>query len=838
MTSAVQPCTRCARANPADGSYCYACGVALANPGRLAVAVGSRPFNSPFVFPSGRSCRSFDELALACQGDWPTACGLLKDGYLESFLGGLGRIDLALAAKEASRYPDPDRGLDQFLTALPTTVLAEPRLRVDPTDVSLGQLDADRPRSFTLELDNQGKRLLYGKVTSAAVWLTLGDAEVSEKAFHFTDEDRVVVNVRADRVRAGGRAVEGKLVVSSNAGVVTVTVRAERPVKAFSGGSLTGAKSPRQIAEKAMAGAKEVAPFFESGEVERWYQANGWVYPVKVPAASGLAAIQQFFEALGLTKPPAVEIDRERIDVTAAPGESVELSVTVSTPEKRPVFAHATSNVPWLEVSRAKLSGKVATVPMTVARVPDRPGEVLRAELTVVSNGNARWVVPVTVEVVEPAFGYAPAPVPEPVPTVVDDPPPRPRRGDPVDAVALAVHALPAVLLALALAALVLCDRIDTDAAAGTGPAAGILGPRYDPAGLADRRPRLGVRYTPEGKFGVVRLDESAPANRAAWKRLTFAEDGATNSTMVKINGREYRFGEVNPDREWAAGAKAIDLKAPYHGRQSVFRFRGDEVDVTQYVQLVPGPTNALDTLLVYYRVRNAGTAPRKVELRLLLDTFIGGNDGVPFLVPGKSEPVRSAELSGRDVPEYLEAIENPQDPKNPGTVVRLGLRNIRWADVDPVEPAEVVIGQMSNNRAWRALGKDITDDSSVAVYWPEKDVRPKEVVGYAITYGVGSLEVSNDLGLTAPGSVMPNREFTVTGYVYRAKAGQAVTLDVPAGLEVVGGAEKEVAADGQARVFWTVRAKREGSYEFSASSRGTRSKPVRVMVRASSIFG
>src|SRR5688572_5939163 len=119
-----QRCKQCSRANPPEAVYCHHDGFVLGGPGRAGgpVAVGAQPFVSPFVFPTGRSCRSFDELAIACQEEWGTACGLLKDGYLESFLGGLGRIDLAMAAKEASRFPDPSRGLDQLLAALPAGV--------------------------------------------------------------------------------------------------------------------------------------------------------------------------------------------------------------------------------------------------------------------------------------------------------------------------------------------------------------------------------------------------------------------------------------------------------------------------------------------------------------------------------------------------------------------------------------------------------------------------------------------------------------------------------------------------------------------------------------------
>src|SRR5689334_24361724 len=117
----VQTCSKCSRANPGDAIYCYFDGFVLAGHGQRGgpVAVGTQTFANPFVMPSGRQCRSFNELALACQEEWPAACDMLKEGYLESFLSGLGRVDLALAAREAARFPDCDRALDQLLAKLP-----------------------------------------------------------------------------------------------------------------------------------------------------------------------------------------------------------------------------------------------------------------------------------------------------------------------------------------------------------------------------------------------------------------------------------------------------------------------------------------------------------------------------------------------------------------------------------------------------------------------------------------------------------------------------------------------------------------------------------------------
>src|SRR5262249_56436075 len=109
------------RANPSEARYCSHDGSRL--PGTTgdvpadgrAIDVGGRPFTSPFILPSGQSCRNFNELAVACHEDAAGALHLLRKGYLESFLGAQGRTDLAVAARAAARAADRERGLDEFL---------------------------------------------------------------------------------------------------------------------------------------------------------------------------------------------------------------------------------------------------------------------------------------------------------------------------------------------------------------------------------------------------------------------------------------------------------------------------------------------------------------------------------------------------------------------------------------------------------------------------------------------------------------------------------------------------------------------------------------------------
>ncbi len=188
----------------------------------------------------------------------------MKQGYLGSFFGGVGRVDLAMAAAEAARFPDLDRALDQLLAKLPTQALQHPRLQAEPSAINLGQIKINENRSSELHLTNLGMRILYGTVTSDCKWLTLGDgAGHAEKMFQFGAEAIIPVQVRGQHLRAGSKPLEGKLVIDSNGGTTTVIFKADVPITPFPGGMFSGAVTPRQIAEKAKAAAKLAAPSFE-----------------------------------------------------------------------------------------------------------------------------------------------------------------------------------------------------------------------------------------------------------------------------------------------------------------------------------------------------------------------------------------------------------------------------------------------------------------------------------------------------------------------------------------------------------------------------------------------
>jgi hypothetical protein len=946
-------CRTCRRVNPSDAAYCYFDGVPLeGHAQQKAAPPGSEPFPMPFTFASGRVCRNFNELALACHTERKATLAMLRDGHLEHFLGSVGRLDLVRAAEEAVRFPDPERGLDQLLGRFPGDALSAAQLVVKTPGLNLGTLTPGNDRRFVLTLQNGGMRLLYGSVTiEEAPWLAFADsATPSEKLFQFDGRIDVPINVIGKNLHAGKRPLEGRLIVASNAGNATVQIRAEVPVKPFPDGVLKGATTPRQIAEKARALPKEAAVFFENGAVPQWYKDNGWVYPVQGPSASGLGAVQQFFEALGLTRPPKVTLNMPSLQMHGRPGDPVTQILRVQTEENRPVFAHAVSDRSWLTVGRIELKGRTAVIPLSVRAIPDAPGQTLSAKVTVQANGNQRFVVPVTLTVsgaksgsrsragaeefvpvvvpadeeiaatarpaveefkpvIIPEAGAAPVDVlpladetepPEIEPprrrtkTRPEPPPLPPRPAARGGSGSRWLHLAPLGVFAVIFLGLFVRDLFvpAEDDLAGEEPPAEVA---IDPAplirvnyhdGNKDFNDAIGnlLGREPTMRFGVEMLAEKEEGDP---KKLTFDLWGRTNNTCLKVDGREMLFGD-NRSGRW--GDRVVtrwkDAAGQEHeGMKSAWSPNRTKLIITQTVEVVPGEVTQdakgrwvryRDTCLVRYQLENPGPVVHTVGLRFLLDTFIGANDGVPFVIPG--EPGLCDTLKEfndiRSVPAYIQAQEF-DDLKNPGTVA-----HIQFKLGDPIEPPDrVTLGAWPHVdlklRNFKAAGEStmwdvpvlpisahvdearrlrlpgaglIPLDSAVTMYWSPRRLASKETREVGFAYGLGKVSTSkgsSNFVLTGDAAAVEGHEFTVQAIVTRPTAGQTLTLTLRPGLKLAEGsaATQKVPAAAGAResstVTWQVHADRAGVYrlEVKSDKDAMQTYPVRVRT-AMSPFG
>ncbi|HMC67457.1 MAG TPA: hypothetical protein VKI65_21155, partial [Gemmataceae bacterium] len=716
-------------------------------------------------------------------------------------------------------------------------------------------------RTLHLHLANQGMRLLYGSISCEDTpWLFLGDPPgVAQKLFQFGREMVIPVHVRGRKLRASVKPLESRLVIESNGGIALVIVRAEVPVKPFPEGALTGARKPRQIAEKAKAasrsraGAKEVAKLFESGAVARWYQENGWTYPVQGPVAEGPAAIQQFFDALGLSKPPHVEISERVVRLDGKVGEEVRHVLELKGEERRPIYAHAKSDQTWLEIGRPRLNGRTATIPLVVPSVPDKEGQILQARVKITANGSQRFVVPVTLSVsgsfnfaalqsappAERTDGAQAAPVLPPAPpsesAVVAR---RPRLA--IQWSRLLVHLVPAGLLLLGLAGVVIRDVFHR-------PESDNIGSMADIVDLVDHEPRIAVQFNEEKRFGVVMLREKDEANPAQYKRLTRFEDGRSNNTCVKIDRHEYLFGQAPSHGNWAKDGrhplKQVELQK---GRRwmSVFDFN-DSIRATQLVEIAPGEqTRVLDTCLVNYILENRGNVPRVVGIRVMLDTFIGSNDGVPFMIPGETKLLETKrEFGEKQLPDFIQALEH-DDPSNPGTVAMMGLK---LRGKEPIERMLICRWPGSPTRWEPTEIKPMNEpadekDSCVMLYWTYQKMEPGEKRQMGFTYGLSTVSgAGGQLGVSSHGATRPGGVFTVTAYVKNPKPGQKLRISLPDGLSL----EEKQSLDQElididkgkdAQVSWRVRASKVGTFTVEVTS-GTATEKHRVRINNRSFF-
>jgi hypothetical protein len=392
----MQRCPRCHRSNPAAAAFCHFDGAALGT----AASDGRLPFE--FVFPSGRRCRTYDELARGCQAEWDTARDLLQRGLFEQFLSNAGRLDLARAAQDAAAQPDRDLGLGSFVARLPATNLPLPRLDLDPRRLVVGPLRVGDQQQVQLRILNQGQGLLAGTlaVADGADWLrpTAGNGKCRLKTER---EQRVRLTVATAGLTP--QTYSARLTIITNGGIAEVPVRLDVTAQPFDVAPFQGAQSPRDLAQRLRDQPRAAVPLLESGAVGRWFAANGWLYPVAGPPAPGSAGLQQLLAAMGLAKAPVVQTVETAIEVACAPAEQLRQSITLRTPAKKWVYARAASDAPWLRVTTPAVSGpQKAVIELAMDSASLTAGRVHEAKVAIIANGGQKLTVPVRVEVRRP----------------------------------------------------------------------------------------------------------------------------------------------------------------------------------------------------------------------------------------------------------------------------------------------------------------------------------------------------------------------------------------------------------------------------------------------------
>ena len=329
-------CPRCQRANPADAVFCWFDGVVLR---QTAGPAGASPFlPQEFVFPSGRRCRTYDDLLAGCQAEWEDARDMLHKGDFGRYLARLGRMDLVRAAKEALAQGDPDLALQNFLSSLPASQAqgAGPRLDLSLRRLMLGAIRVGEQRQVRVTVSNRGQGVLQGKVrvSEGEEWLKIVGVD-GERELPHQDGPRSGSGPARRAARPAGRAdlqrqTDGRHQRRRGRGAGS-----PRPGGGAVRASRRSRRRPRPASWRSRcANPKPAGPLLESGDVARWFAANGWSYPVAGTPAHGVAAVQQFFECMGLSKPPPLELSQGEFRFQCEAPQTARGEVTIRTPAR------------------------------------------------------------------------------------------------------------------------------------------------------------------------------------------------------------------------------------------------------------------------------------------------------------------------------------------------------------------------------------------------------------------------------------------------------------------------------------------------------------------------
>jgi hypothetical protein len=392
-------CPRCQRANPSEAAFCHFDGAELrAVLGGASVSRTRLPHE--FVFPSGRRCYSYDDVFRGCQQEWDSARELLKDGVFSQFLATAGRLDLAREADQARRESDADVALDKFMAILPAKATDLPQLDLTPRRLLLGTLHVGDTKQVTLTVINQGKGLLHGTlmVAEGSNWLRLEEDPGDHCKIKALQTQSIQLRVDTHGLAAPNK-YSARLTIMTNGGTFEAPVRLDLAVHPFPRPPFKGAASPRDMAERMRIQPKQAVPVLESDEVARWFALNGWTYPVLGPTARGVAAVQQFFEGMGLSRPPPVELVESVFNVSCAAGEIVPGQVVLRTSAKKWIYAGAQSDRPWLKVTASHVNGpQQAVLPFEVHASELPRGRVHEATLSIVANAGQKLSAQIRLE--------------------------------------------------------------------------------------------------------------------------------------------------------------------------------------------------------------------------------------------------------------------------------------------------------------------------------------------------------------------------------------------------------------------------------------------------------
>jgi hypothetical protein len=318
-----------------------------------------------------------------------------------------------------------------------------------------------------------------------------------------------------------------------------------------------------------------------------------------------------------------------------------------------------------------------------------------------------------------------------------------------------------------------------------------------------------------------------------------------TSYTTINMNGLLFAFGGPVSKRAGEGLATGLMIQKPEVRDEAIVTvWRYGDLEVTQYLSIVDGPTTGLpDTARIAYTMVNRGQVNHSVGLRICLDAMLGENDGAPFRM-GERQILTDYVAQGIAIQSYWQAFDSLEEPK----VIAQGT----LAGGELTTPEYLYFSNWGTfaDQPWKpalVAGRDFTRtgefeyDSAVALMWDVTNLPPGAALTRVTYYGLGGVTISKGeltLGVTAPASVQSGtaEQYTVLAYLENRGEGVArdvsLTIDVPSSLRLLTPAKVDLGSlkPGETcQAAWTFTAVGSGTVSINVRGHAFESDPVIV---------
>jgi hypothetical protein len=347
-------------------------------------------------------------------------------------------------------------------------------------------------------------------------------------------------------------------------------------------------------------------------------------------------------------------------------------------------------------------------------------------------------------------------------------------------------------------------------------------------------KPKFSVKIQDE-KAVVANLEDSGAIDPT--RRINFQSQGnffanittmqgqilhLSHFPMFLINGQALQPGNGGRFEVMNAPLPKLPNGKQRVGSQTVWAI--NNLRITQTMELYPskskgaGQKRLLNTVLITYTIENKAANSQTVGVRGCMDTYVISNDGCLFAAPTHPNKVLDGiVLKDKTLPPYVQMLQNP-NLQNPGYVSHLTLNmGSRYENINKVVLSSLRVGFGQ----WEMPVSPAMGDSAISFYWATKEMKAGAKRELAYAYGEGiavAPESEGRLQLALGGSFQPGKVFDISAVVADPSPGQALSLELPAGMKLLEGKEFQPVAplaDDQeySTVLWKARVVQPGQH-------------------------